>query len=76
MADLPSNTYKTKNIAYKNALKLSSSGLADLIKIEIDTNNMDIAHYLLTKNIPLCAHIGLLPQTIRSKSGYRKYGKN
>ena len=75
MADLPSNTYKTKKIAYKNAIKFSSSGLADLIKIEIDANNIDIAHYLLTKNIPLCAHIGLLPQTIRSKSGYRKYGK-
>ena len=24
----------------------------------------------------MCAHIGLLPQTIKSKSGYRKYGKS
>lgn len=75
MIDLPSNTYKTKSIAYKNSIKLSSSGLADLVKIEIDNNNIDIAHHLLEKNIPLCAHIGLLPQTIKSKSGYRKYGK-
>lgn len=75
MVDLPINTYKTKHIAYKNASKFSLSGLADLVKIEIDSNNIHIAYHLLEKNIPLCAHIGLLPQTIKSKSGYRKYGK-
>ena len=75
MADLPRNTYNTKSRAYKNALELCSDGLADIIKIEIDQNNLGIAYHLLENNIPLCAHIGLLPQTIKSKSGYRKYGK-
>ena len=76
MIDLPKNSYNTKSKAYKNSQKFISTRLADLIKIEIDTNNLDIAKYLIEKNIPLCAHIGLLPQTIESKSGYRKYGKS
>ena len=76
MVDLPKNSYNTKSKAYKNSQKFISTKLADLIKIEIDTDNIDIAKYLIEKNIPLCAHIGLLPQSIKSKSGYRKYGKS
>ena len=76
MVDLPINSYNSKSKAYKNSHKFISTKLADLIKIEVDTNNLDIAKYLIKKNIPLCAHIGLLPQTIKSKSGYRKYGKS
>ena len=76
MVDLPKNSYNTKSKAYKNSNKFISTRLADLIKIEIDADNLDIAKYLIEKNIPLCAHIGLLPQTIKSRSGYRKYGKS
>ena len=76
MVDLPKNSYSTKLKAYKNSHKFISTRLADLIKIEIDINNLDIVKYLIKKNIPLCAHIGLLPQSIKSKSGYRKYGKS
>ena len=76
MVDLPKNSYNTKSKAYKNANEFISTRLADLVKIEIDNNNIDIAKYLIEKNIPLCAHIGLLPQTITSRSGYRKYGKS
>ena len=76
MVDLPKNSYSTKLKAYKNSHKFISTRLADLIKIEIDINNLDIVKYLIKKNIPLCAHIGLLPQSIKSRSGYRKYGKS
>ena len=76
MVDLPKNSYDTKLKAYKNSYKFISTSLADLIKIEIGTNNFDIAEHLIEKNIPLCAHIGLLPQTIKSRSGFRKYGKS
>ena len=76
MVDLPKNSFNTKSKAFKNSQKFISKRLADLIKIEVDTNNLHIAKYLIEKSIPLCAHIGLLPQTIKSKSGYRKYGKS
>ena len=75
MVDLPKNTYTTKNQAYLNSSKIIHECKADLIKIEVDDNNINIASYLLSKNIPLCGHIGLLPQSIKSKKGYRKYGR-
>jgi 3-methyl-2-oxobutanoate hydroxymethyltransferase len=75
MVDLPKDTYTTKNQAYINSSKIISECKADLIKIEVDDNNLDIASYLVSKNVPLCGHIGLLPQSIESKKGYRKYGK-
>ena len=75
MSDLPKNSYTTKSQAYKNSKKLLSKNLADIVKLEIDTNNLEIAKHLVDKKIPICAHIGLLPQSISRKSGYRKYGK-
>ena len=76
MVDLPKGTFKNKPQALKNSLKLVSNGIADLIKIEVGPDNLKIIEYLVSKNIPLCAHIGLLPQTITTKSEYRKYGKS
>ncbi len=75
MVDLPKNTYNTKSIAFKNSKKLINNNLADLIKIEVDSYNLDIVEYLVKKNIPVCGHLGLLPQSINNKSGFRKYGK-
>jgi len=75
MVDLPKDTYLNERQAYKNSLKIMDKCKADLIKIELGDDNMDIARYLVSKNIPLCGHIGLLPQSIKNKKGYRKYGK-
>ena len=75
MVDLPKDSYKSKAQAYKNASYFISNKLADLLKVEIDKNNIDIVHHLVKNGIPICAHIGLLPQSIKNKSGFRKYGK-
>ena len=75
MVDLPKDTYNTANQAYTNSSKILQACSADLIKIEVNDDNLDIASYLVSKNIPLCGHIGLLPQSIKSKKGYRKYGR-
>tara|TARA_Y200000002_G_scaffold328290_1_gene291818 strand:+ start:37 stop:780 length:744 start_codon:yes stop_codon:yes gene_type:complete len=75
MVDLPKNTYNTRLNAFKNSKKLINNHLADLIKIEVDSCNLDIVEYLVQKNIPTCGHLGLLPQSVKNKSGFRKYGK-
>ena len=75
MVDLPKNTYNTKLSAFKNSKKLTKNNLANLIKIEVNSDNLDIVEYLVQKNIPVCGHLGLLPQSVKNKSGFRKYGK-
>ena len=74
MVDLPINTYDTKKQALHYSTKILNETHADIIKLEVN-NNIDIVEYLVGKDIPICAHLGLLPQSIRSKTGYRKYGK-
>ena len=74
MVDLPKNTYDTKKQALYYSKKVLSETHADIIKLEVK-NNIDIIEYLTKKNIPICAHLGLLPQSIKSRSGFRKYGK-
>tara|TARA_Y100000389_G_scaffold151214_1_gene150940 strand:+ start:1045 stop:1788 length:744 start_codon:yes stop_codon:yes gene_type:complete len=76
MVDLPKKTYNTKTNAYKNINKVINSCGADIVKLEINDKNVNIVEYLVSKKVPLCAHIGLLPQTVKSESGYRKYGKS
>ena len=67
MVDLPKDTYTNKNQAYINSSKIMYECKADLIKIEINADNLEIASYLVSKNVPICGHIGLLPQSIKSK---------
>ena len=50
MVDLPKNSFNTKSKAFKNSQKFILKRLADLIKIEVDTNYLHIAQYLIEKN--------------------------
>ncbi len=74
MVDLPKNTYNTKKQALFYSKKILNEVKADIIKLEVN-NNSDIVEYLVNKNIPICAHLGLLPQSVKSKSGFRIHGK-
>ena len=75
IADMPKNSYKTKNQALKNAKKLVAKNMADMVKIEFKEKDDEIIKYLISHNILVCSHIGVLPQTIKNKSGYKKVGK-
>ena len=59
----------------KNSKKLIKNKLSDLIKLEVNSDNINILEYLVQKNIPICGHLGLLPQSVKNKSGFRRYGK-
>jgi 3-methyl-2-oxobutanoate hydroxymethyltransferase len=76
MVDLPIKSYSNKKQAYKNTTTIINTCGADIVKLEIDETNIDIAEYLVSKKIPLCSHIGLLPQSVKTKTGFRKYGKS
>ena len=75
MADLPINSYKDPEIAYTNSKKLLDKK-ADIVKIEYKDNHAEIVKTLISKNIPVCAHIGLLPQYASSIQDIRIYGKD
>lgn len=64
ISDLPINTYETNELAYKSASALMEAG-ANMIKIEGSSSLASRIEYLNKKNIKVCGHIGLMPQSIK-----------
>lgn len=60
IADMPIGTYDTPEIALKNAEEFIKSGAYG---VKIEGAKFDIVHTLITHNIPVMGHLGLLPQT-------------
>ena len=74
LADMPFMSYADKSSALKNAATLMQSG-AHMIKMEGGDWLADIIETLVRNGIPVCAHIGLLPQSINTLGGYKVQGK-
>ena len=75
MADLPFGAYGTIETAYANAVILMQAG-AHMIKIEGGAWLADTVRFLTERGIPICAHIGLTPQSVHQLGGYKVQGKS
>jgi 3-methyl-2-oxobutanoate hydroxymethyltransferase len=73
IADLPFMSYATPVIAAKNAAKLMQLGGAQMVKLE--GPKIDCVRFLVDQGIPVCGHLGLLPQSINQLGGYKVQGK-
>jgi len=75
VADLPFRTYETPAEALAAGRALSEAG-ADAVKLEGGTAAECAAIAALTSaGIPVCAHLGMLPQHIKEEGGYRRKGR-
>ncbi|MBE7516881.1 MAG: 3-methyl-2-oxobutanoate hydroxymethyltransferase [Chloracidobacterium sp.] len=76
IADMPFGTYHiSENESVKNALRLMKYGGAEAIKLEGGRNRADLVKRLVDEEIPVCAHIGLTPQSVYKMGGYRVQGR-
>lgn len=73
IADLPFMTYATPVMAAKNAAKLMQLGGAQMVKLE--GSRIDCVRFLVDQGIPVCGHLGLLPQSINQLGSYKVQGK-
>lgn len=74
LADMPFGTYATKEEAFANAAKLMQAG-AHMVKIEGGAWLADTVRFLTERSIPVCAHLGLTPQSVHQLGGYKVQGK-
>ncbi|MGZ8191302.1 MAG: 3-methyl-2-oxobutanoate hydroxymethyltransferase [Methylococcaceae bacterium] len=74
IADLPFMAYTTPVVAAKNAAKLMQRGGAQMVKLE--GARVDIVSFLVAQGIPVCGHLGLLPQSINQIGQYAVQGKD
>jgi 3-methyl-2-oxobutanoate hydroxymethyltransferase len=75
MVDMPFMSYPTVDQALRNAARLMQEGQAQMVKLEGDGNLAEAVRQLSRNGVPVCAHLGLLPQSIHKLGGYRVQGR-
>ncbi|OEZ62032.1 MULTISPECIES: 3-methyl-2-oxobutanoate hydroxymethyltransferase [unclassified Duganella] len=74
VADLPFGAYATPESAFNNAVQLIQAG-AHMVKLEGGAWLADTVRFLTERSVPVCAHLGLTPQSVHQLGGYKVQGK-
>ncbi len=74
VADLPFASYSTPEEAMANAARLMRAG-AEMVKLEGGSWLAATVRHLVERGIPVCAHLGLTPQSVHQLGGFRVQGK-
>ena len=76
LADMPFGSYQESHAqAYANAARLLSAG-AQMVKMEGGAWLASTIEFLVKRGIPVCAHLGLTPQSVHQLGGYRVQGRD
>ena len=75
IADLPFASYGDPVQALDSAATLMRAG-ADMVKLEGGDWQVDIIRHLVERSVHVCAHLGLLPQSVHVLGGYKVQGKS
>jgi len=76
IVDMPFGTYHgSADITLQNALRLFQETSANALKVEGSGAVIDKIKLLTTAGMPVCAHLGLLPQSAGVTGGYKVQGK-
>jgi 3-methyl-2-oxobutanoate hydroxymethyltransferase len=76
VADMPFMSYSSKSQALENAVRLMQEGGAMMVKLEGGSGQFDIVEHLANHDIPVCAHIGLRPQSVHKIGGFKVQGRD
>lgn len=76
MADLPFMSYTNPTQAISNAARLMQEGQAHIVKLEGGEAQLDTVRHMTRHGVPVCAHLGLTPQTVHKLGGYRVQGRD
>jgi len=75
LADLPFMSYPTVERAAESAARLIREGRAQMVKLEGGRNRTETIRFLVGQGIPVCGHLGLLPQSVHQLGGYLVQGR-
>ncbi|MCH9699121.1 MAG: 3-methyl-2-oxobutanoate hydroxymethyltransferase [Gammaproteobacteria bacterium] len=76
VTDMPFMSYTTVEQALSSATRLMQQGYSQMVKLEGAGHRIDIVKSLVDHGIPVCGHLGLLPQSIHQLGRYAKQGKD
>jgi 3-methyl-2-oxobutanoate hydroxymethyltransferase len=70
LADMPFGSFHNESTAMENAVELLSAGGA-MVKLEGAGPMIDVVHYMTSRGVPVCAHLGLTPQSVNQLGGFK-----
>jgi 3-methyl-2-oxobutanoate hydroxymethyltransferase len=75
VADMPFMSYTKPGQALDNAVRLMQEGGAMMVKLEGGDDQVQIVEHLARHDIPVCAHLGLKPQSVHKIGGFKVQGR-
>ena len=75
VGDLPFMTYATPEDALRNCARIMQAG-AHMVKLEGGAWLAETVSMLAERGIPVCAHLGLTPQSVNKFGGFRVQGRS
>jgi len=75
VADMPFMSYRNADVALVNAARLLGEGGAAMVKLEGAGWVCETIDALKRHEVPVCAHLGLTPQSVHRLGGYRVQGR-
>ena len=76
VADMPFMSHGTCEQALNSAGRLMQEGGAHMVKLEGGAAQVETVRHLTQRAVPVCAHLGLLPQSIHQLGEYRVQGRD
>ena len=75
ITDMPWGSYQeSPSQAFRSAAELMAAG-AQMVKLEGGAEFAETVSFLTQRGVPVCAHLGLTPQSVHAFGGYRVQGK-
>lgn len=74
IADLPFQADATSQRALDASVRCLQAG-AGMVKLEGAGHKLDVIRFLVEREIPVCAHLGLTPQSVLRLGGYKVQGR-
>ncbi|GAA4895259.1 3-methyl-2-oxobutanoate hydroxymethyltransferase [Ferrimonas pelagia] len=75
IADMPFMSYATPEQTYQNAAELIRAG-AQMVKLEGGDWLLETVRGLTQRSVPVCAHLGLTPQSVHVFGGFKVQGRS
>jgi 3-methyl-2-oxobutanoate hydroxymethyltransferase len=77
VVDLPFASYQASpEEAFRNAARVMAETGCGAVKLEGGTEMASTVRFLTERGIPVCGHVGLMPQSVNTTGGFRAQGKD
>ncbi|MCE2565162.1 3-methyl-2-oxobutanoate hydroxymethyltransferase [Komagataeibacter sp. FNDCF1] len=77
VVDMPFGSYQESPArAFRNAARIMAETGCGAVKLEGGVEMAETVRFLVQRGIPVCGHVGLMPQAVNTAGGFRTQGRD